>query len=124
MSLATQLAFVKQLEHQRLTHSGPLVLSLGVNAMGLKYRVNRYSPSMRRRLSEWIDLERTPVSKLESLQIARLKYILSRAQKTKFYSERFKLAQFDVSKFRGLEDLERLPILEREDLEGDRKSVV
>jgi len=92
------------------------VLSLGVNAMGLKYRVNRYSPSMRRRLSEWIDLERTPVSKLESLQIARLKYILSRAQKTKFYSERFKLAQFDVSKFRGLEDLERLPILEREDL--------
>lgn len=26
MSLATQLAFGKQLEHQRLTHSGPLVL--------------------------------------------------------------------------------------------------
>lgn len=33
MSLATQLAFGKQLEHQRLTHSGPLVL--GTNP--LKY---------------------------------------------------------------------------------------
>ena len=33
MSLATQLAFGKQLEHQRLTHSGPLVLEAAL----LKY---------------------------------------------------------------------------------------
>lgn len=67
-------------------------LAAGANALGLYYRLNRYTPRMRALISQWQTLERMPLAQIRTRQLDRLRHILRAAARTPFYAERFRAA--------------------------------
>lgn len=62
--------------------------------------------------SQWLD-----PSAIEAIQVEKLRRLLVYAgREVPFYRDRFKRIGFDPQTVRGLDDLARLPVLEREDL--------
>lgn len=91
-------------------------LAVAVNALGLIYRMNRYSSRMRRTLNEWRVLEGLDANALHTYQVSRLRHILKLAATTPYYGRVFREAGFDPDAVTSVEDLRRLPVLEKEDL--------
>ena len=61
---------------------------------------------------------------LEKMQLKRLRSLLSYAdQNVPFYHQRFKKAKFDPDDFKSIEDLRRIPILTKEDVQKNFASL-
>lgn len=91
-------------------------LAVGANLLGLKYRLYRYSGSMRGILNEWRSLEGISADEMHSRQVTTLKGLLRRAAKSPFYKQRFRDADFEPEAFCCLEDLQAIPTLTRDDI--------
>lgn len=66
--------------------------------------------------AELVDVERSQwwdESALRSWQLERLKHVLSLAERAPHYREAFVAAGFSAAQFRSLEDLQRVPVLEK-----------
>jgi phenylacetate-CoA ligase len=92
------------------------IVALLVNGMGAYHRINRYSAHMRRTLNEWRSLEGLEGAHYEAYQLDRLKHIARAASTTEYYGRLFRKCGFDPENIADLRDLERLPILEKDDL--------
>jgi phenylacetate-CoA ligase len=63
--------------------------------------------------------------RIRDWQLGRLRLLLSHAYKnSKFYNARFKAEGFDPRDFRDFADLEKLPVLKKEDLKNHAKEMV
>lgn len=91
-------------------------LAAGANALGLYYRLNRYTPRMRALISQWQTLERMPLAQIRTRQLDRLRHILRAAARTPFYAERFRAAGLAPGDITALDDLNALPVLTRQDI--------
>ena len=94
-------------------------VSLGANALGLKYRLKRYSSEMYSVMQEWKDIETLPVEIIRERQLLRLRYILDVASHTPFYARRFQESHFHPNDITKLEDLSLLPVLTRDDVKDN-----
>lgn len=92
------------------------ILAILANGLGAVYRVNRYSREMRSNLAEWQQLESMDADGLKLYQLERLRYITRIAKRTPYYSRVFSKVGFDPDKISSLDDLNRLPVLEKADL--------
>lgn len=75
-----------------------------------------YSAMARMYFEFLLQTQYMPPHKLQRLQILRLKGVLKSAEKILWWKERFKSANFEVTKFRMLSDLQTIPITPKEDL--------
>lgn len=67
--------------------------------------------------------ERFDRRELESFQLGLLRDLLSCAEKTPFYARRFREVGLSASGLRSTEDLERLPVLEKRDVNVDPRTL-
>ena len=82
-------------------------------------------PAIWKTYREFKTTEFASEDELNSLQLARLKAILTRAaSETTFYKRRFKEAGFNPGDVRDLDDIKQLPPLTREDLANHREDMV
>ena len=82
-------------------------------------------PAIWKTYREFKTTEFASEDELNSLQLARLKAILTRAaSETTFYKRRFKEAGFNPGDVRDLDDIKQLPPLTREDLANHRDDMV
>jgi phenylacetate-CoA ligase len=83
-----------------------------------EYRGLRY-------LKEYERSQYFPLERLRELQLARLRTLLTHAQKNcPFYSERFSRTGLDIRDIKSLEDLRRLPVLEKSDIQNHRDEMI
>lgn len=93
----------------------PALQDLAISAAGLSWKRKRYGPEFRRilawlRETEWWDAER-----IRRYQDERLRVVVRDAyDRVPYYRGAFDRAGIDVRRFRGLEDLERIPLLTKD----------
>lgn len=92
------------------------ILAILVNGLGAYYRANRYSFEMRRTLSAWQQLECLEADYFRHYQLERLRHIIRIANKTKYYQQVFKEVNLDPENITHLDELKKLPIIEKADL--------
>jgi phenylacetate-CoA ligase len=62
---------------------------------------------------------------LHNLRLGRLKDLLLHARKhVPFYQKRFAEAGFDPEKLKGFEDLDRMPLLTKQDIQNNREQLI
>ena len=93
------------------------VQGLMLSAYHLKVDRERYGPRFRAAVDELARTEWANVEALHEYQDVRLREMVRHATRNvPFYSRRFAEHGVDVERFRGAEDLERLPVLTRADI--------
>jgi phenylacetate-CoA ligase len=102
----------------------PAALAIGVNLMGLYYRFMRYSTDMEKVLHEYKGLEKLDAVHIERLQLQRLRTILAAADNTAFYRPILADLKIRPNKLTSLEELTRLPILDKSDLRKHGKKMI
>lgn len=94
-----------------------------VTGYGLKTYLERYSGNYKKYKKEYLEKKYENYIFEEKYQIEELKRLLKHAkEKSKYYSE--KLKNIDINEIKSLDDLKKIPILEKEELRKNIEDIV
>lgn len=88
--------------------------------IGVSYR----NPSLKKRYNDLLRTDYASITELESIQLTRLKQLLTHADRySGYYRQLFESIDFDVEQIKNLDDLKRLPIIDKKTLISNADSI-
>src|SRR5690606_31535132 len=96
----------------------PIALqNLLISGQGLIFRRQRFSRNFQMELEAAIERSRWPAPRIEEWQIKKARAFFAHAAETSpYWQARFADTDFDPANLRDIEDIRRVPVLEKEDL--------